>query len=88
LKDASLSPITSSIQMRVGLVGVFSMMLAADYEVMSRYAREDAERATSPSLKALYEAQARQWLELAAAAHRRPDAIAPTLRVPGFDHAA
>ncbi|HZZ31033.1 MAG TPA: hypothetical protein VFE10_03495 [Phenylobacterium sp.] len=44
------------------------MMLVADYEVMARYALEDAERTANPVLKALHEAHARQWLELAAAA--------------------
>ena len=58
-----------------GSGGVLSMMLAADYEVMSRYALEDAERTANPELRAIYEAHARQWLELAAAASRPPGAI-------------
>ena len=60
------------------------MMLPADYEVMSRYAMEDAERTSNPKLKALYEAHARRWLELAAAASRGPEST----RDRGFDHAA
>jgi hypothetical protein len=78
-----------AIQMCVGLVGVLSIMLAADCEIMSRYALEDAERTTNPTLKALYEAHSRQWLELAIAAPRRsnPDAR-PSLRLLVFDHAA
>ena len=60
------------------------MMLAADYEVMSRYALEDAERATNPELRAIYEAHARQWLELAAAASKPQGAI----RDPSLDCAA
>ena len=60
------------------------MMLAYDYEVMSRYALEDAERATNPELRAIYEAQARQWLELAAAASRPQRAIGD----PGLNCAA
>jgi hypothetical protein len=64
------------------------MMSAADYEVMSRYAVEDAARATNPALKALYEAHSRQWLELAAAARGRPDAMVTPSRVRGLDTAA
>jgi hypothetical protein len=62
------------------------MMSAADYEVMSRYAREDAARTSNPALKALYEAHSRRWLELAADARRLPDAPPP--RDPGLHRAA
>jgi ribosomal protein L15E len=55
---------------------------------MSRYALEDAESTTNPGLKALYEAHSRQWLALAEAARRSPEATAPSLRASGFDHAA
>jgi hypothetical protein len=62
------------------------MMLAADYEVMSRYALEDAARTSNPTLKALYEAHSLRWLELAAEARRLPDTPPP--RAPRLHRAA